>query len=59
MISEKLEILSFDGNRISDINAFEKVNFNNLKELYLITNNISIINVFENVKFEKLEILIL
>ena len=35
----------------------EKVNFKELKELYLLRNSISDIKVLEKVKFEKLEIL--
>jgi len=44
-----------NNNKISDINILEKVNFKELKELYLDDNNISDITVFENVKFEKLK----
>ena len=35
----------------------EKVNFKELKELYLLRNSISDIKVLKKVKFEKLEIL--
>ena len=42
-------------NKISNIDILEKVNFKELKELYLNYNNISDIKVLENVKFEKLE----
>ena len=36
---------------ISDINVLEKVNFKELKELYLSKNNVSDIKVLEKVKF--------
>ena len=52
---QKLEILHFDNNKISDISVFQNVNFPNLKELYLSNNNISDIDVFEKAKFENLE----
>ena len=39
---------------MSDINVLNKVNFKNLKELYLHKNNIFYINVLENAKFENL-----
>ena len=46
--------MNFQENRISDINVFEYVKFNELEELNLKYNNISDINVFEKVRFEKL-----
>ena len=55
---EKLEVLILDGNEnISDYNILKKVNFKELKELYLCNNNISDISFLENLKFEKLELL--
>ena len=39
-------------NKISDINTFEKVNFKELKELYLNNNEISDIKVFEKTLFK-------
>jgi len=37
---EKLEVLSLTENKISDINILEKVNFKELKKLFLDKNNI-------------------
>ena len=42
--------LSF--NKISDIQILEKVNFKELKELYLSNNKISDINILEKVNFK-------
>ena len=39
------------------MNQFSKINFKELKKLYLNNNNISDIKVLEKVKFEKLEVL--
>ena len=44
-------------NKIYDINILTKVNFKELKELYLFSNDISDIKVFEKVEFDKLETL--
>ena len=53
-----MEVLDLSENNISDINILEKVNFKELKELYLGHNNfISDIKILEKVKFEKLEVL--
>ena len=42
---------------MTNIDVFEKVNFKQLKELYLRNNEISDIKVFKKAKFDKLEIL--
>ena len=42
-------------NKISDINVLEKVNFKDLKILYLDNNVISNIKVLEEANFKKLE----
>ena len=42
-------------NKISDINIYEKVNFKELKELYLNNNKISDINILEKVNFKELK----
>ena len=52
----KLEILNLSGNKISNnINILEKVNFKELKKLYLSNQYISDLKILEKVKFEKLE----
>ena len=43
--------------KISDINVLEKINLNNLKELYLSHNNISDINVLQTVNFDNINII--
>ena len=47
--------MNFQENRISDINVFEYVKFNELEELNLKYNNISDISVFGKVKLENLK----
>ena len=55
---QRLEKLVINKNNyLKNINALEKVDFKDLKELNLKDNIISNINVLESVKFEKLEIL--
>ena len=53
----KLEILCFGLNLITDINILEKVNFKELKHLSLYHNDLIDINALEKVRFDKLEIL--
>ena len=50
-----MEELSLSKNKISNIDVLEKVNFKELKGLYLAHNNISDIKVLEKVNFKKLE----
>ena len=57
---EKLEVLYLGSNKISNINVLEKVNFKELKKLYLSYNkNIPDIKVLTKINFEKLEVLML
>ena len=46
--------MNLNFNNISDIEAFGKSNFKNIKILGLYNNNISDIKIFEKIKFEKL-----
>ena len=54
---QKLEILNFIDNNISNIKHLENVNLKELKELNLYNNNISDIKILEKIKFDKLKIL--
>jgi len=47
------------GNKISDINVIEKVNFKELEKLLLNDNKISDIKVLDKVTFNKLKVLTL
>ena len=47
--------MNLSNNEISDINVLEKVNFKELKELYLSYNKISDISVLEKVNFKELK----
>ena len=54
---QKLQILNFIDNDISNINNLENVNLKELKEFKLYNNNIPDIKILEKIKFDKLEIL--
>ena len=51
-----MEIISLGDNKITDINSLEKMNFKDLKELYLYSNNISDIKIMEKVKFPQFKL---
>ena len=50
-----MDKLGLNQNKIEDISVLEKVDFKELRELYLEWNKISDISVFEKVHFDRLE----